>query len=430
MKILVVSHVHPHRKNIITDTFNNFFSSLGNKVRHDEVWLVFQPDRFESQGDQERTIIDIHDFDDALSLLKDVRPDCVFIAGLDRVQVSLNMAAKRLNIPVFTVFVYGIHYQVKIREKSAGARLKWMLNSFFSDKVPSDAVEKKKFLRKGRFILYKFGFFYRTLRCMDEGFFKALMTPCREMFLIALGRDSHYNRLPDYYFLPDDSAVPILVNDGINRESIFVIGNPFWDNFEIKRNIELKKIDPGGKIRVLVLTSPLYEHSHWSYKQRVDFITILVSNLKKNPSLEISFKIHPSSEDRQDYLNILKDYDDGIMIFQLENISDIIDDFDVVVSYGPTSGQTEVIASGARLVLVKTDPPLGHFQLVSEGISSGIVTVCESPAQIADAIRSCLERDIKLSDAFVAKRDELFPKEKPSAKMAEIVARILSKLAD
>lgn len=427
MKILVVSHVHPHRKNIITDTYNNFFSSLRNRMEYDEAWLIFQPDKFESQGDQTRTIIDIHGFDDAVSLLKNIKPDCVFIAGLDRVQVSLNIAAKHLNIPVFTIFVYGIHYLGDTAKKSAISRLRWMLNSFFSDKVPSDTTEKKKFLRKGKFILYKLGFFYRTLRSMDESFVKALMIPCREILLIMLGKDSHYDRLPDYYFLPDDFAVSALVNDGISRESIFVTGNPFWDNFKIKRSLELEKIDSDGPIRVLVLTNSFYEHSYWSYKQRADFVTSLVSNLRKNPRLEISFKIHPSSEDREDYLDILRDYGNTIKIFQSENILDIIDDFDVAVASGVTTAQTEVIASGVRLVLVKVDPPLGYAKLVSNGISSGIVTVCESPVQIDGAISDCLKKDIEFSDDFVAERDKLFPKEKPSIKMAEIVARILSK---
>lgn len=73
------------------------------------------------------------------------------------------------------------------------------------------------------------------------------------------------------------------------------------------------------------------------------------------------------------YLGIFKDCSYMIKIFQSENISDIIGNFDVVVSYD-TGAQTEIIAIGARLILIRTDPPLSHAQLVSEGTSSETVS--------------------------------------------------------
>ena len=426
MKVAVASTVFPDVKNVVTKTYNRFFLSLRNRLDHEEVWIIIQPDRFETRTGHGRTVISIRGFGDAVSLLREIRPDCLFVSGLDFMYISLNIAARHLGIPVFTINVGGAFNKKGIESLPAGFRLRWLVRSFTMDRVSTDATGDMGRMRKGRFIAAKSAFLYRTLRKAGSGPVSAAASPCREIILIMRGRISHYAYLPDYYFLRHESPAPDLIRNGISEGAIFVVGNAMWEDFSIGPDRESRKIGPEDPVNVLILTSPLYEHAHWSYRHRNDFVTSLVSGLRKDPGISISFKLHPSSENGQDYVDMFRDSAGEIRFFQKENISDIIGDFDVVVSYGPTTAQTEVVASGVRLVLVRSEPALSPAELTEEGAESGLVTRCEHPSQVAGAVRDSLKGEIALSDAFVARRGELFPRENPSDRMAGIVAGILS----
>lgn len=425
MKILVSTYVLPSKRNIRTTIFNNIFSSLKNKANLDVVWVLFQPDKFSSTNHRNESLLDIHDFNDAISMLNSVNPDCIMITSApDTIQYALCIAAKHLNIPIFSIYIYSKQRTGSENNYAVHKGAKHAINNFLSNKVPGDTVNQYKFFRRGKFIMYKNKFLFNTLRKSGTNYMNSLTIPCKNTLTDVTGKSKNYNNLADYHILPDNSWIFFLTSIGIDKESIFVTGNPYWEGLDNTNNLELKKFNSQNPIRLLVVTDSLLEHNFWSEKQRISFINKLVLNLQKDSNLIFSFKIHPSSEDLQSYIKLFQDHHNPARIFQSENLSTIINDFDLALSYGSTGAHTEIIANYTKLILIDMKMNSKPHPLVEEGIACGLVTVCGSIDGILGTIHDCLDKKITISNDLVTKRNSLFSK---NNKSSEQIADILMK---
>ena len=74
------------------------------------IWLVYLPEKISEKKNSDDIILDIHDFDNAVDVVKKVNPDVVFTdAGIGLVQLSLSVAAKFLKIPVISGILESIN---------------------------------------------------------------------------------------------------------------------------------------------------------------------------------------------------------------------------------------------------------------------------------------------------------------------------------
>lgn len=420
MKVLAASAVFPESQNVITMAYAKFFSSLRSRTDCEESWVVFQPDKFRSYSKNGRSVTDIHDYTDAVSLLEGIRPDCILVGSMDFVSSSLTAAAIHLGIPSFLVHTGMIG---KTPDESMLSRLRYMFRNLFLNKTQGDHESDKKFMRKGRHIAYKITFFYHTLLMTRTNPLASLATVCREIGLIMLGKLNRYSTVQDAHFVVSDLTISDLVNWGINKDDIFLTKSIIWDDLINLNDIQITK---KGKdlVDVLVMTCPFYEHGVWSRAKRDTFVAKLASSLGKDPGLRISFKVHPSSEDIRQYEDLLDS--PAIKFHQSEKISDIIGRFDVAISYGPTGAQTEAVAAGIRLVRIYIEEAKMVPLLIDEGLKSGIVTMCDSPELAARAVRDSLGKKISLTDGFLKERDALFS-ESDADKISDVILGVLAK---
>lgn len=418
VNVLAVSSVMPAVKNISTVAYARIFASLRERGACEESWAVSQPDSFAPRHDRDRRVVDTHGYADGMRLLGDVRPDCVLVNSRDFVNAAMSLAARRLGIPVFLLHTTSID---QIPERRLLPRLRWMLRNLLMDKTQTDSAADRRFMRKGRHIAYKLSFLYRTLRAAGTGPASSLVILWREIMLLGMGRTSRYGTIQDGHFVAFRSTVDRLVGAGVDRGSILVAESIIWD--VPSRGEDTVEHDPGGPKRVLIITSPLYEHGEWSRGTRDDFVSGIVSGLRGDPGLEVSLKAHPSSEDAKEYGDLLG----GSLarLYHRERLSDIIRGFDVAVSYGHTGAQTEVVAGGTRLVRINLDRSRFTPPLVDEGIKSGIVTTCDSPGDVAGAVRDALAKRISLTDAFVAESGSLYSGD-AAGRIADVVMGAVS----
>lgn len=428
MKVLAPTYVFPDIKHIRTVIFNNIFSSLKNKTNLDVHWVVFQPDEFQSANRHNVSLLDIHDFNDAVSLLKNTRPDCVLITSTpDMVQYALCIAAKHLQIPIFSIYVFDKNHLVNNDGNSIYKAVWRAINIFSANKISTDAPSQQKFFRRGRFIIYKNKFLFNTLYNAGNGLVDSLTVTCKNILTEITGKSKNYNDLANYHFLSDNFWINFLTKAGISKESIFVTGNPYWQNFT-DDDLRIKKTNSQDPINLLIVTDSLLVHNYWSENQMKNFINNLISNLLQNTNLNFSFKIHPSSENKQYYSKLFRNYPNQIQIFQSEKLSDILNDFDLVISYGNTTAHTEIIARCKKLILIDLEMNLIPAPLVKEGSLCGLVTICKTTDDIVKIIYDCIDQEIIISDDWTAKRDALFSKNnEPSNQIADIMIEKLRK---
>ena len=421
MRILAPSYVDPSRRHIRTVMFNNIFDSLRGMVDLDITWMIFQPDRFEPRGGEK--VVDMHDFGDAVSLLESAAPDCLLVTSTDDiVQHSLCAAARFLGITVFSVYVYpmaGDGRNTMPAHRSTAIALRRLA----SDSVATDSAGQGRPLRRGRFIMRKMRFMLATLRRTGAGAGGSLAAVARKLVNDVYGRGPSYNLLADYHLLPDDSWIPFLAGSGVDRDRIFVTGNPYWEDFGVLGDPK-PPLAPSSPARILIVTDSLLGHNYWTKAESESFIRRLVSNLSCDASLDLSVKIHPTSEDIGYYRGLLEGYP-GIRIYQQEKLSSLIREFDLAVSFGSTTAHTEVIASGTRLVLVDLGLGMPKAPLHEEGAASGLVSACGSVDDVVAAARGSLCREAVVSGGLDAKRRELFP---PGSGASARIAGTISKI--
>ena len=425
MKILIPSYVFPNVKHIRTQIMNNIFSVLNNKSNSKIVWVIFQADKFTSKKIENTSLVDIHDFNDAVSLLKNIKPDCLFITSTpDNIQYSFSVAAKYLQIPIFSIYIYSESI-IGIRDnRSIYESAKLMSRKFFSNKTSTDTMNQKQLLRRGRFYMYKNRFLINTLRKSKINIFKSLIFIIKDILENLSGKSKNYNHLADYHLLPDESWISHLIQIGIDKKNIFITGNPYWENLYKKFNSISSKKYNKDSINLLIVTDSLLEHGYWSEKQRTKFINNLITSLQKNPKIKFSIKIHPSSENKQSYIQLFKKLNYQVQIFQTELLTELLDNFDLIISYGSSTAHTEIIANNIKMVLFDLKLNLKDAPLVKEGIMCNLVTMCESFEELLVKIHECLKNEISISSDFTMECKKLFPADK---KASEQIADILIK---
>ena len=140
IKILTIIHIPPNFKSYRTLCFERILPYLRNKTDVHITWLVYQPERLkiESEIDPQTLILDIHDFKNALEVVKYVKPDIIWTAPVVNLpDYALSIAGKYLNIPVVGEIV------TQLMKKTSNVDLVKSFSSGIFDKtIPTDMNDK------------------------------------------------------------------------------------------------------------------------------------------------------------------------------------------------------------------------------------------------------------------------------------------------
>ena len=103
IKILTCYHALPNVKSVKTQVLNSILSSLKQKIDVQMIWVIYLPDKLNIslEENNEIKLIDIHDYSNALEIIKKEKPDLIYAEpDWGFIDHSFSLAGKFLNIPV------------------------------------------------------------------------------------------------------------------------------------------------------------------------------------------------------------------------------------------------------------------------------------------------------------------------------------------
>ena len=359
------------------------FSALGKKIHVEIIWFVYSSERYENL-DSSEIVLHSYDYDNALEVLKENKPDIVFAyAGGPQGQIhyALSSASKFLNIPVISIMTVERFLKIK-RSKY----MKQNISRFFENQIPTEKDKAKKvFMKRGKFFLYKTNFLYKTLRVIKKErieIWKDLMQLFFAFFKIQHDFDAKYaNTL--HLLLDGEEMFEPLVKSGFKSSSLVITGNPLYDEaFQKIKKFSNEKRD--NKIRILLVTSPVVEHGRWTKQQRNDAVKSIVQNIIKNQTMDLIIKIHPVTESIVEYESILQNMNAKISVFQEGDILDYLEKCDIVITY-----DSETTASIFALISRKPIIVCNFYNTENDRfVNRGLALECKNAPDISKIINN------------------------------------------
>ena len=391
IKILTILHTLPSVKSYRTLCFERILPYLRSKTDVHITWLVYQPERLkiESQIDPHTSILDIHDFKNAVEVVQQVKPDIIWVAPtLNLPDYALSLAGKHMDIPVVGELVTELMKKTSKFEVS-----KSYFKKFFESSVPTDVVDSNnKFMRRGRFFLFKYQFVLKTQLAIKMGFLKIIKSFVSDMnYHLSVTTKLHNLYNPkfavDLHFVETKKLVDILVKNGFERSSLVPTGIPMYDDvFERLENVKVKP-NTDGKKKILLVTHAMFEHGFWTRSQRDSLVRGIVSEISKHKNeISLTVKIHPSSELLNDYQKLINPIDDTIPIYKDGDVVEFIKNSDAVIAY--SGGSTLVYAIACQKPII-----ICNFYNVENDIfqEKGVVSECKDKSTIIPLIKEVIE---------------------------------------
>jgi len=224
---------------------------------------------------------------------------------------------------------------------------------------------------RGKFYLYKYLFFLKTLKSSNLGFTKFLSYFFESLWVNSFGtfdKKLDPRLIFDKVCLPHENWIEPLLKIGFPKNSLVVTGSPIFDMYNIL-NIKEQKFEKNKITKILLVTQSHQSHGTVSGKVYSKKLLELISEIQKNPKYELGLKIHPTSETVEEYSKILKNFNSQIPIFQQEHLSEILENYDVAISFGKFSGV--------------------HFDILMSGTPLITMTIFDDPEQITVLKHNC-----------------------------------------
>ena len=368
----------PEIKSLKTILFENILLELRKKAEVEMIWLVYLPEKISEKKNSDDIILDIHDFDNAVDVVKKVNPDVVFTdAGIGLVQLSLSVAAKFLKIPVISGILESIN-PVKRNHTD-------LLYSYI-----------KQYFEKSGFFWYKWMFLIRTEKATKLNKLKLI----KNSFVLLFHYFDLINNAKDYAkfsgtinWVQSRRLKNDLLRDGFIESSLVLTGDPMFDKaFQRMQKKENEKNHE--KIQVLFLTSPHVEHGFLTINQRNKVVNDIVRSIHEEKNkMELKIKIHPSSEKLTEYQSLISKIDPNIPIFQKGDVLDFIENCDVIIAFS-------IATSATTLGLILKKPIILYdFYNIESGLflERDLVTKCSRISELTSSITTTLLENIPIS---------------------------------
>jgi len=403
LRILTVLHTMPNVKSYRTLCFENILDYLKTKSDVHMTWLVYMPDKLNVslQNDSNITILDIHGFKNAVEVIQTVKPDIIWVAPtLNLPDYAFALAGKFLKIPVVGELVN----ELFIKSDQFDA-IKTYISQFFQSSVPTDAAtDKKQFMKRGRFFLYKYLFLLRTQKAVKMNTLKILedFFTIVKAYLTVMKHLHNPKFAVNLHFVESQTLVESLVRNGFERSSLVVSGIPMYDKvFQKLQELQKSSLKQNDdKIHILLLTHAMYEHGYWTRGQRDRLVKEVVSEaVKYSDEMSLTVKIHPSSEILSEYQHLVNPIDPKIPIHQKGDILDFIFACDIVLAYSTESALFYALVLGKPVII------LNFFGLEHDlFLERGLVYECKETSSLISLIKQGVKSNVvnrKKLDDFI-----------------------------
>jgi hypothetical protein len=364
----------------------SILSVLKKKIDVQIMWLVYTPEKikFIQKNESDAVILDIHNYKNALEVIEKEKPDLVYAyASWNFIDYALSSAAKFCSIPVFCVIHADLGYDKGI-EKNISSNL----TRFFQNSIPTDKIKNKKQpLRRGRFFLYKYFFLLQTMLIIKKNRLETIFTIWKFIFSDKQDPKFASNTIQ---FLENKNLYNKRISLGFNESNLIITGNPMYDSlFFTLQKLQAKNTKNNTK-NVLLLTTGLYEHGIWTKDQRDYSIQKTLEQLKNMKNLNLTVKIHPSSEILSEYEQIIQRIIPNASVHQKGNIENFIADSDLVISFP---------LSTVLIYALLIDKPLivcNYFNINDFSSEHDFIFQCKNPLTLLNDINKLTSSNLQL----------------------------------
>ena len=410
LKILIPIHLLPNDTSFHTLYFESLFDALRKKTSLEVVWLVYMDKKQKKIKNEFFETIDIHDFDNAVEVIKTVNPDVVFAyAGGPQGQIhhALSLAAKAFNIPVVSLII--IDETLGIRRSKY---LKSNITRFFENSEHADSDEKVV-MGKGKFFIYKTLFLIKTLGFLKISKKEITNTLIELLYSFRSNAKNDFN--PQYendlHLLESKKLLEPILDAGFKKESLEVVGNPVYD--KAFKRIQQFSHSAGHKTRILLMTSPVVEHGILPKNERNKIVEEVVKKYLENSNeMELIIKIHPYNENLSEYQEIVKKLNANIEVKKDGDILDYLEKSDVVLSY------TSQTTSALFALIAKKPIVICNFYKIHNDrfLDLGLAIECKEPENIIPSVKNAFSNPLNNGKIDEYVRDALFKPDGDSGK--------------
>lgn len=387
MRILVSNYTHPMITNYTTILFRNVLPILQKRVDTQIFWAVH--DNFSTQineSNEKESILKISDFQNAVDMIKFVKPDLIFIIpGVSAPDYAFYMAAKFLNIKIVGGQISGPFFS-PVGKKNR-------FRTYFSQSLQKTTIvknnSKEKKILKSQVLWKKYVFLFNTMKNVNMTSYEKIHEFSE--FILAHTSWRYLAKFIskfkcDTIFIDSKKELNKKIQEGYEKKSLVITGNPSYDQAIKKINEIVIERNNIKKIKILFLTVNLENQGgRWTRGGR-NFMLKKILKFCSSGNYLLSVKIHPTSENLDEYKNIISSIDSKILIYQKEDLVDCLKDVDVVISMS---------ASTAGLISLLLKKPMiiwNYFNVKNDlFLDNEIALKCKNIEKFSDYVKDVLE---------------------------------------
>lgn len=394
IRILFSDYSLPDEKSIHVHNLENILRNIQHKRKAILLRLIYRPEKLDLSAHKlsDKIMLDIHNYKNAVDLLKKEKPDLIFIGPTTSlVNDALSIAGKFLKIPVVCMINTEPNNFFRDRQNFINSPLR----AFFKNSIPTDKKSsQKKFMRRGRFFLNRYCFLVKTQNAVGFSLLKKFLF---FLFYLKLIFSSHQFPFDPRYsgirqFLLNERSIEQLTQLGFKKSNLIVTGLPAFDDvFHQLQDFKINK-KMNNKTQVLLAPDSLYEHSFWTKNQRDSLIRKLVIEFSKNSqNYNLIVKLHPSYMVLSEYENIIHSINPKISIYQKGSFLEFLKKSDILITFSSLSSTTVHALIAGRPIIICNPYGLDDDPF----ITNGLATECTNPQQIIDTIKNILSSSYK-----------------------------------
>lgn len=384
----------PDVTSVDVKAINKIVNKLEEKILVKQVWIIFQNSKFKIQNSNNLEVIHFEDFKNAIDIIEKFKPEIILFDGeLTIPSLAFALAGRKKQVPTVGVFF------IPEIGKSESRWIKNRIQMIFSD-TPFTDVKIENQLEEDtamKFLLREYKFLLRTIKKMNFNileWIKFFINYPRVQLFSKYSIVHHKINEPFLTLCSTNSWKDQLEKQGFDTKKMKIIGTPLYDDlFDKTKDIEFNNIK-SEKIKILFCTSSMHEHGIWSKKTEDELIKNTIDKLNEYDDFQISIKIHPVTSSINEYEKLIEDNKWGLKLYQKENFLKLIEEYDVVVTYGPSSIIHECVLLRKPVVLLQ----LNNENLTKSSYNEDIINICKNLNNIFNEINSAQTKKINQKD--------------------------------
>lgn len=375
--------------------FNQIRPILSKYFSIQLTWLLFLPKKNAQQIPKNDNVIHIQDFNNAIQIIETLKPDLIISNEFPNlIDLSLYEASKNFdsffikNNPYIALNFESLQKTPSIKIKKFTPFISAFLSLFYA---VNDYQHEQKYFRvfsRLNFIFFKLKFFLRTL-ILSKSKFNVKYNIFSSGIKFLINQTVPYvNRTlsADLEFCSVSSLYDLICKNNNNISNIVLVGDPIYDEFFKKRNLnKIKK--PSKKIEVLLAPTTIVAKSGHTMKK--DTLKLITTKLSKNKDeFDLFVKLHPTSDSLQFYKKHIHSIDDSILLYQKGSIEPYVELSDVVITF--THLTSAIIFP---LILRKPIILCNFFNVPLPDNIEQIAFVCTNPDDLQNIILEACEKN-------------------------------------